>query len=150
VIANNKNINTRQPGQVPRLTNLGFKKIKMPKGLFKKCKRFLKQNRANEQQESNIMGYINNERLPTTMIYVSEELRQAVFKKSAKILSNWIDKRIYTGPTKLEPQSCYGIRRYVNGSVLQSHVDRGDTHAVSAILHVGSEEMEEVSVACDV
>jgi hypothetical protein len=90
------------------------------------------------------MGYINNERLPTYLIGVSEELRQTVFRKTARILEKWIDKRIYTGPVKLSPQSCYGIRRYVNGSVLQSHVDRGDTHAMSAILHIGQEDMEEV------
>ena len=36
VIDNNKMINTNQPASVPRFTNVGFKKTKMPKKLFKK------------------------------------------------------------------------------------------------------------------
>jgi hypothetical protein len=39
VIANNKMINTKQPGQVPRFTNVGFKKTAIPKGLFNQCKK---------------------------------------------------------------------------------------------------------------
>jgi prolyl 4-hydroxylase len=37
-----------------------------------------------------------------------------------------------------------------NGSTLQSHVDRGDTHAVSAILHIDDDKEQDwwVKIAC--
>ncbi len=37
---------------------------------------------------------------------------------------------------ELEPTEIYGIRRYREGSWLQLHVDRMNTHIVSAILQI--------------
>ncbi|CAN0013427.1 unnamed protein product, partial [Sphacelaria rigidula] len=37
---------------------------------------------------------------------------------------------------KLKPTSCYGVRTYHRGSVLANHVDRLDTHVISAIINV--------------
>lgn len=36
----------------------------------------------------------------------------------------------------LEPTACYGVRIYERGSVLANHVDRVDTHVISAIINV--------------
>lgn len=38
--------------------------------------------------------------------------------------------------TKLKATSCYGVRSYYRGSVLANHVDRVDTHVISAIINV--------------
>ena len=38
---------------------------------------------------------------------------------------------------KLKHEATYGIRRYTNGSWLTSHVDRFNTHVISAILNIG-------------
>ena len=40
------------------------------------------------------------------------------------------------GDIPLTKQACYGVREYLNGSRLQTHVDRGDTHLISAILQI--------------
>ena len=37
---------------------------------------------------------------------------------------------------KLKRTSCYGVRLYFRGSVLANHVDRVDTHVISAIINV--------------
>merc|ERR1712059_10269 len=44
---------------------------------------------------------------------------------------------------KLEHTSTYGIRRYLNGSWLASHLDRFHTHVISAIFNVGQSVREE-------
>lgn len=36
----------------------------------------------------------------------------------------------------LKSTACYGVRLYYRGSVLANHVDRIDTHVVSAIINV--------------
>jgi len=44
----------------------------------------------------------------------------------------------WTGISNLVHTSTYGIREYTDGTILKSHVDRPDTHVLSAIIHVGS------------
>lgn len=41
----------------------------------------------------------------------------------------------WTG-VRLKSTACYGVRLYFRGSVLATHVDRVDTHVVSAIINV--------------
>ncbi|CAN0548743.1 unnamed protein product [Ectocarpus sp. 8 AP-2014] len=37
---------------------------------------------------------------------------------------------------KLKSTACYGVRHYYKGSILANHVDRVDTHVISAIINV--------------
>jgi prolyl 4-hydroxylase len=143
VINMNKGINTRQPGTVPRFTEEGFKKMPIPKRLYSQIKGYLDRNTQHQQKEYNIAGYLNNNRVATYMINIDENIRHYVFTEMRQILEKWIDNGIYKGDTKLASSACYGIRRYMNGSTLQSHVDRGDTHAVSAILHIDDDKEQD-------
>ena len=38
---------------------------------------------------------------------------------------------------RLHHTATYGVRRYTNGSWLTSHVDRFNTHVISAIINLG-------------
>ncbi|ETO35855.1 hypothetical protein RFI_01207 [Reticulomyxa filosa] len=86
----------------------------------------------------------------------------AVFAKNKKIkknlvnkVSTWMmhipnEKKIWIGDrlrplleewsgTKLQYSTIYGLREYRKGAVLKTHVDRIETHIISAILHVAHE-----------
>jgi hypothetical protein len=138
-------------------------------------RQFLESHKAGEAKETNIMGYLNNRRLPTYYVGVDMNIRRQVGEYMEQVLSDWIDPEVYSGPTELDQTSVYGLRRYVcpafvnrsltktcalerfhrthhartharryvNGSTLQQHVDRLDTHAISAILQVGVEDVKE-------
>ena len=44
---------------------------------------------------------------------------------------------------KLKHTATYGVRRYTNGSWLTSHVDRFNTHVISAIINLGQSVSED-------
>ena len=44
---------------------------------------------------------------------------------------------------RLHHTATYGVRRYTNGSWLTSHVDRFNTHVISAIINVDQEVEED-------
>ena len=44
---------------------------------------------------------------------------------------------------RLAPTSIYGIRRYRNNSLLATHVDRTNSHVISAILNVAQDVDED-------
>lgn len=58
-------------------------------------------------------------------------LKPRLFNMAYEELSNWINRA-----TPLVPTALYGIRVYTNKSTLAMHVDRWDTHVVSAIINV--------------
>ena len=43
----------------------------------------------------------------------------------------------------LEMTAFYGVREYYGGNVLQNHVDRLDTHVISAIIQIDKDLGEE-------
>jgi len=47
------------------------------------------------------------------------------------------------GKVRLERTDIYGIRTYYDGATLANHVDREDTHALSAIINVAQVEIRE-------
>eukprot|EP01126_Amoeba_proteus_P039044 TRINITY_DN4099_c0_g1_i1.p1 TRINITY_DN4099_c0_g1~~TRINITY_DN4099_c0_g1_i1.p1 ORF type:complete len:266 (+),score=27.82 TRINITY_DN4099_c0_g1_i1:74-871(+) len=58
----------------------------------------------------------------------------------AEEIRSWLGIQLeqWSGVKGLEPTTMYGIREYTDGSILEYHVDRWDTHVLSAIVHVGS------------
>ena len=70
------------------------------------------------------MSYKNG---PTGQIDVTEKVITTI----QPILEDWIG-----GDIPLRPTMIYGIRRYLNGSKFYMHVDRLNTHIISAILQV--------------
>ena len=101
--------------------------------------------------ESHVTGYINNKqhgaqdavRKPgwkesvTFFRELGPEMRQYILEVMQPLLEEW------AGGTELVYTSIYGMRGYSNGSMLQTHCDRIDTHVISAILNIKQEGVEE-------
>mmetsp|Transcript_67964 Transcript_67964/g.221245 ORF Transcript_67964/g.221245 Transcript_67964/m.221245 type:complete len:143 (-) Transcript_67964:91-519(-) len=67
------------------------------------------------------------------MQHLTPTLKSKVRNAVLHLLAEW--SRIPA--SKLEPTAFYGLRLYREGSVLNMHVDREETHVLSAILEVG-------------
>jgi prolyl 4-hydroxylase len=133
----NLNINEMQPKTVPAFTALGFAKRKMPPAVYAALSQFLAQNKDSFSRESAVTGYINNRgKSPTSINYIPSSLTRMTNAAMQPILEEWIG-----GGRPLQHTSTYGIRKYTKGNVLQCHVDVVKTHAVSAILNVGQDNM---------
>jgi len=123
----------------------GFKKIKMPKDLYKKLLVWYLQNEKKavvERKYDNIVGTIRNvnKQFPATQIihlHQNKELTTEFNKVMLEEVTKWsgVDNLIHT--------STYGIRMYERGDVLISHTDRPNTHILSAICSIWQEDMDE-------
>ncbi len=116
--------------QLPVFSVEGFHKARLPYNLFKQIKNFYKLNRDNSQAEV-LDSYLSSEtnQTPSYMIQLSEELRNQISDVIGPLLEHWIK-------IPLKKTAVYGIRQYRRGAVLKTHVDRIDTHIVSAIINV--------------
>jgi prolyl 4-hydroxylase len=63
-------------------------------------------------------------------------VREQIFKTLGPRAEQWAG-------LKLAPTSVYGIRRYRSGALLATHVDRTNTHVISAILNIAQEVLED-------
>jgi hypothetical protein len=70
-----------------------------------------------------------------------DPLPKSIEEKLRAFLTDEIGK--WTGERNIEHTATYGVRKYGNGAVLKVHTDRPLTHALSAIVHVGSSEQTE-------
>lgn len=61
-------------------------------------------------------------------------LSQRLYTDLAQVMEDWAG-------TKLKRTSCYGVRLYFRDSVLANHVDRVDTHVISAIINIAQVNM---------
>lgn len=123
----------------------GFKKIKMPKSLYKKLLIWYLQNEKNakiEMNHDNILGTIRNvnKSMPQTQIihlYQNKKLYDEFNEVMLREVTEW------AGVDNLKHTSTYGIRMYERGDVLISHTDRPETHILSAICSIYQEDMDE-------
>jgi len=76
--------------------------------------------------EGAVAGYIQGER---KMLFLPAHLRRSVTDSIRRAIAKWV-KIPYE---QLEPTSTYGIRVYYNQSILETHVDRVETHILSAV-----------------
>jgi hypothetical protein len=79
-------------------------------------------------EEEHYEGAIDTELRPL-LIEIDNEVKFEVLRAVQPILEAW------TG-IELVPETAYGLRVYRNTSKLYMHVDRTDTHVISAIFHV--------------
>lgn len=130
----------RQPGGMQNYTELGFKKIRAPKDVWEKVKKFWDDNKdkKNWKDENWPKGntYTNHWNSPTYMVSVEDtRLRGAGTNIKRKIWNAAKDTmQEWTGEEVTEC-SLYGIRVYTEGSILATHVDRMPLVS-SAILNV--------------
>ncbi len=132
--------NRDQTQWVHHFNALPFKKTKVPPALWAEVQRFFHEQRAREIQEGWPYGdcYTNAHEVPTSIVTLTDTMRQRIFTAVKPVLEEWIG-----GDIPLEPTSSYGIRLYHRGAVLYKHLDRLETHAVSAIINVAQSGMDE-------
>ena len=117
--------------QIPKLTERGFKVVKVPAetwGLIKDAYEILKSKKTEEVfdgKESVIIGggsdIYSFEHLPSMRSLIHKQL-QPFHEDFCKV--------------KIEPTFIYGIRSYKKGATLIKHVDRVETHHISSIIIV--------------
>mmetsp|Transcript_29567 Transcript_29567/g.54519 ORF Transcript_29567/g.54519 Transcript_29567/m.54519 type:complete len:327 (+) Transcript_29567:119-1099(+) len=120
-------MNLRQPMSMVNYTEMGFVKVKAPPKVFKMIKEFWEKNHGQEEVEEWFTGntYTNHWESPTWMLDVGDEelpgggakLKNSIWEVARHALQE------FTGQ-ELTPTSLYGIRKYTEGSILATHVDR--------------------------
>lgn len=119
---------------VPKYTVEGFLKVKMPSWLFERVSEFQEQNYFSSVPErSDAIGtYITSSltpAFPARFIPLSDEIKEEIAGYMIPMLERWVKH-------DLEFVALYGIREYRRGATLKMHVDRVETHHVSAIVNV--------------
>jgi len=117
----------RQPQSMTNYTDVGYKKIRAPKELFKMVSEFWEANKEKGTLENWGVAntYTNNWESPTYMVSVENSglrgggarLKQKIWNAAQDTIQEWTNQ-------ELTQCSLYGIRVYTGGSVLSTHVDR--------------------------
>ena len=124
-------LNLKQPLVTPNLTETGFLKRQIPSEWYEKLVYFYRTNQAHRIVENwpHIDSVVNHDEIATTIIPLSEHVKQTVSRGLQDLMEEWCG-------VQLEMTSFYGIREYYRGNILRNHVDRVETHVISAILQV--------------
>lgn len=122
--------------KVPVFTVEGFRKLELPAPLNADLTAFYRQQRQASMVETTdaIGSYIrtHHEHAPAHMIELDDAMRERIASGLKPLLEAWAGK-------PLRITAVYGIREYQRGAVLDMHVDRVDTHHVSAIINVAQQ-----------
>ena len=126
---------------LPRFTPNGFKVIDATKD--ERVREVWENLREHYNEQKNLVGrrevFGGSDTVNTTdqPLFIGDgvqhELNRRVTEALLPICEEWASH--YT-PVQLSPTSTYGVRVYQNGSTLFNHVDRPDTHIISAIFHI--------------
>jgi prolyl 4-hydroxylase len=122
--------------KLPVFTLEGFKKTRLPAELFQRITDFYQQGKNTMQPElSDAIGtYLGSEsnRHPSHMLELTDNLREQLSASIRPLLEEWVGM-------KLQFSAIYGIREYQRGATLKMHVDRIDSHQISAIINVAQQ-----------
>ena len=134
---------------VPRITEIGFEKVDIPKEIFgliltnrkkllrnggkwkieycshglQNCNRIVESQQAEECHEVSSEKYWFLDLESTTKSYIFNLLKTQAEK--------WIGNKFL-----LEGTTAYGLRKYMRGATLSAHLDHLRTHVISAILNI--------------
>jgi len=130
--------NTYVPEHIPQLAT-GIKKVQLPEKMWNELVTFLDKHfhRSYDEEWEESQTQLNYFEKPTRLIYLDwdPELRDRLAKDYIMpLIVEW------SGIHDLEFMAFYGIREYVNGSWLRGHIDRLDTHVLSATMTIRTEE----------
>ncbi|GAB5370500.1 hypothetical protein AAMO2058_001498600 [Amorphochlora amoebiformis] len=118
---------------LPRFSDTGTKLIKIPDNLYKELTDFYYKNipvRSNEPWDIYGATQMNFHEVGTDLVYLDLDpiFRDRIANQHIKpILEEWSGQ-------KLKLNAFYGIREYFPGAWLRNHIDRIDTHIISATL----------------
>lgn len=124
--------NLAYPLSIPQFTNKGYKKVPIPEEMYNWLMGFYHRHKKDTKNEDwgGDATHINFDQHKTKMINLDMEFdkKQEFADKFIKpILEEW-------SGVELVQTAFYGIREYPDGSVLKPHIDREDTHVISATL----------------
>jgi len=126
------NYENKRADRIQRVfTDVGFKKIPVPRKLMGSILTFWYNNRFNQFSEiwKGKSVYVNWWTEVPTMAVPPFGLKQKWHGLFQPVLEEWSN-------SVLQPTDLYGVRTYYDGNWLVNHVDRHETHAVSAIINV--------------
>ena len=124
-----------QVRETPTFTQKGYHKMRMPENIYKYLLEHVK-NTDRIKEDSNNIFRRTSSGPPPYLIPIQPEKKQWIFDTLKPILEEWSDLKDLIGT------SAYGPREYRRGSSLRMHVDTGNTHIISAILHIDRENMD--------
>jgi hypothetical protein len=134
---------------IPMLSPLGFQKMQAPKPLFDKILNayaLLKQTERQETFDGMDKFIPNAEKRHAAYLMSMDQCadkRDEILHDFAEIFTDWVH-------VPITPLFLYGIRSYKHGSSLSPHVDRLQTHHVSAIVCVDKSVNEDWALdICD-
>jgi len=117
---------------VPNFTENGWGLTRAPEGLVKMLVDNLNEGLKGElPEEDDFMD--TNDIVGIPSFLYQDDLNQYALRVLKPILEAWSGQ-------ELMGNSAYGLRIYRNESSLNMHLDKGTTHIISAILHVGHDE----------
>lgn len=126
----------RQPAMFGNLTKVGFQVLDIPSDLFKDLRDFWSQGRLSRSRPENhpkMDAALTGCQSDTFILTLEEWLGHAIRSAVHPLLATWAG----VPESSLEHTALYGLRLYHEGSQLHMHVDRVDTHVISAIMVVG-------------
>ncbi len=124
----------KQVKETPVFTEKGYKKVRMPDEIYQFLLQHVKKTDRIKEDSNNIFRRTSSGP-PPYLIPIPVEKKQWIFETLKPILEEW------SGLQNMNGTSAYGPREYRRGSSLRMHVDTGNTHIISAILHIDRENM---------
>ena len=131
----NKKINFRSPNELPKLSPLGFKVVKLPENTWRLIQEAyqLLQSVKTKEDWNGITDFIHDKdgNAPVEILNMDHCFRiKEIIQEELKQLHEE-----FAGQP-IEPVCIYGIRSYMRGAILENHTDRPQTHHVSSIVIV--------------
>jgi len=137
---------TNQPKKFRFFTKVGFKVAQIPAQILASLRSYFLEGRLKHSRPENMGAFdpnLSGRQSDTWLLDLSPQLRSEVEEAMQPILANWA--RLPVSDLKLT--AIYGVRMYHNGSVLYEHVDREETHVLSAILELEKLALDPVKEA---
>jgi len=131
----NKKNNFRTPSELPKLSPLGFKVVKVPENTWRLIQESyqLLQSVKTKEDWNGITDFIHDKdgNAPVEILNMDHCFRiKEIIQEELKQLHEEFAKQ------PIEPVCIYGIRSYMRGAILENHTDRPETHHVSSIVVV--------------
>jgi prolyl 4-hydroxylase len=131
----NKKYDFRSPNELPKLSPLGFKVVKVPPQtwrLIQEAYQLLQGVKTVEDWEG-ITNFIHDKdgKAPVEIFNMDNcfRIKEIIQEELKPIHEEFANQPI-------EPVCIYGIRSYMRGAILENHTDRPQTHHVSSIVIV--------------
>ena len=131
----NKKVNFKTPDELPKLSPLGFKVVKVPENTWRLIKEAynLLQPIKTKEDWNGITDFIHDKdgNAPVEIFNMDHCFRiKEIIQEELKQLHEE-----FAGQP-IEPVCIYGIRSYMRGAILENHTDRPSTHHASSIIVV--------------